>query len=869
MSTPATTFLLDNGVFRLDFEKGFITGLMPGAAAFGKNDTQFVYPGLAFGSFEAVVESENGPVTSAFAAVGDPVFEDISLGQRCVIGYESENFPLKAVSVYTLKDDICTWDLSFENTGDKTVTVTDLSLPFPCNTKFDWGVSASDKVLGHHFVAGHGSHLLFERCDGHGPMLLALPSKGTAFEYFAMTGGDQNVKHAFCAYIHSRQARCEAVEKGAKPRFDATTATIKPNEKASYSIVFCWAQDNNDARRKFVEYDLVNVEVLPGMTVPCDNTVSLMLETKWPDLSLTRPCGCKIQPVRTEGNKHWYSFTFDTLGENTLWVKDSRGYAMNLDFFATEPVETLIRKRGAFIANHQHNDEKLWYNGLLAEWNNETGVLLGPDNYDNIKGWRIYEVTCDDPGLSKPAFLSGKLAESPNDEEIRAMDRYVENFVWGGLQCTEDEPYPYAIYGIPDWKVNRESDDEGLRGKLHIWRVYDYPHIFMMYYNLYRVKKQNPEAPLTQSALTYLNRAYRTAVAMFTVPLEIEGWSAFGTGLYNEYSIEGIMDALEAEGMKFEKSRLERLWNRKVHSFTENNADIFGSEYPFDTTGFESTHVLANRALKQAVNTKVTSPWDSSIQRRSAVKFMENQHRANVSCRGVLEPSYYWYGSDYRGNNVHYTLSYMSQMGGWSILDYALYHAADPFEFLRLGYGSLMSSWALMNTGTEESNYGYFFPGKEHDGAASGGFEPLYIGETWLQQPHHGGPWYYSCEIDLGFCGYLHGAATILADDPIFGMTCMGGKAENEGNVWTVVPNDGVNRRFHLVTKEKRLHLTTDTGRFTKIEVCPESGKVSAAINLDGNSCKANITLQRDGFAGEKTVVITAENTCTVQFKDL
>ena len=71
---------------------------------------------------------------------------------------------------------------------------------------------------------------------------------------------------------------------------------------------------------------------------------------------------------------------------------------------------------------------------------------------------------------------------------------------------------------------------------------------------------------------------------------------------------------------------------------------------------------------------------------------MENQIACNVACRGLLEPAYFWYGSDYRGNNMHYTLSYMSQMGGWALLDYACYHAQDPFGILRLAYGSLLLS---------------------------------------------------------------------------------------------------------------------------------------------------------------------------------
>ena len=59
--------------------------------------------------------------------------------------------------------------------------------------------------------------------------------------------------------------------------------------------------------------------------------------------------------------------------------------------------------------------------------------------------------------------------------------------------------------------------------------------------------------------------------------------------------------------------------------------------------------------------------------------------------------------------------SYMTQMGGDSLLDYACYYAREPFGMLRLAYGSLLGSWALLNCGDEESGYGYWFPGKEKD----------------------------------------------------------------------------------------------------------------------------------------------------------
>jgi hypothetical protein len=183
-----------------------------------------------------------------------------------------------------------------------------------------------------------------------------------------------------------------------------------------------------------------------------------------------------------------------------------------------------------------------------------------------------------------------------------------------------------------------------------------------------------------------------------------------------------------------------------------------------------------------------------------------------------LEPAYYYLGSDYRGSGGNsFTLSYMSQMGGWSVLDYALNYAPRADWYLRLGYASYLSAWALMNTGTPESNYGYWYPGKENDGGAGGGFEPAPYGQTWLNQPHHRGPWYYASEVDLGYSGALRTAATIIADDPVFGRFCFGGDWRKTAARLEVIPKDGVRRRFHAMFGEgeqQKLHMVLETDRF-------------------------------------------------------
>ncbi|MGB9836366.1 MAG: hypothetical protein ACPLRX_06475, partial [Candidatus Saccharicenans sp.] len=187
-------------------------------------------------------------------------------------------------------------------------------------------------------------------------------------------------------------------------------------------------------------------------------------------------------------------------------------------------------------------------------------------------------------------------------------------------------------------------------------------------------------------------------------------------------------------------------------------------------------------------------------------KFLEKQLRLNVAARGWLETSYYYLGSDYRaGGGLRYTLSYMSQMGGWSLLDYALWWAESSekmFDMVQLGYASYLSSWALLNSGRPETDYGYWYPGKENDGAAGGGFEPLAWARGWNGKWVPRGAWNYSAEEDIGYCGAVRAAACVVAEDPIFGLVAFGGRLEDRGEAVAVWPRDGLRVRFHYLKGE-------------------------------------------------------------------
>ena len=162
-----------------------------------------------------------------------------------------------------------------------------------------------------------------------------------------------------------------------------------------------------------------------------------------------------------------------------------------------------------------------------------------------------------------------------------------------------------------------------------------------------------------------------------------------------------------------------------------------------------------------------------------------------------------------------------------------------------------------MNSGTPESNYGYWYPGEGNDGGAGGGFEPAAYGKTWLEQPHHRGSWYYGCEIDLGYCGALRSAATILADDPIFGRMAFGGELRTTATSWQVVPRDGLRKRFHAAIGGRRLHMELVSDRFAPGQPIELSQNLrSVRFRLESDDPGAHDTILRLSLAeGDWAVV--------------
>lgn len=693
----------------------------------------------------------------------------------------------------------------------------------PTGRRYNHDQIYEQTFIKHQFIAGNASYLYFIRRSGEPPFLLVTTKTGTSLECFDGSG----------VFIHSALAENEDY---GKKGLDNTSIDLSPageeGSSVEYGFRYQWVSSYDEMREVLYNNGLFDTRVVPGMTLPQGLSAKVSLHTKnkidsiiaeYPEQTTIRFLESKMTGYKI------LEVDFNRLGENLLNIYYDGGEKSILEFFSTEPLETLIKKRSNFITRkQQHRDSTKWYNGLYSLWDMPNSVLRGPDNTDGYDFFYGFFLAGDDPALSKAPYVAAKNVYYPDDFEISSLEYHIENFVWGGLQRTDTElPNPYGIYSVPNWYVSRDSSQfAGIRNnnldKMNICRNYDYPHIVMMYYHMFQIAEYYPEKVKYLDAKAYLERAFQTAKALYTYPYEIYPWEdTYKWGLMNELVILPLIEDLERFNRMEDANFLRNEWEKKVKYFVYDDNYPFHSEYCTGSTALETSYALAKygslNKMKSDTNlwydTNLKKWWSHpDVRQADSRLFMDRLLQANFALRGYLVPAYFNLGTTS-------SLCYRSRMGGLSILDFGLEFAEEPWDWLQVGYASYLGSFALINSGTSESNYGYWFPGEENDGAMGWTFNSGKASTSFRfgaerTVPHGSHP--YDGEGDLSNCAIFRMSETILTNDPIFGWISYGGKLELSRQTFSVIPMDGVRNRFSIITGEQKISIDFSRDGFLK-----------------------------------------------------
>ena len=815
---PLESFPMENAHWKVSYNARGLNGLVSKHDPFQSNliggewgDVMLVYKvkdgvwmrtNTSYNRFNPVREMK------ANAQAGTVSYKDVGMG----------NF-VEMTQTFALDGEVLRWKIDIVNNSDYPIEVGDLSYTFPTRSGRSGGTDRNAIFQGsffrHAYVSGDASYTYFTRLTGDAPYFLLTVDPGTQLEYFD--------PQRF--YIYSGKSGSEEVR--GTWRQEHTRGWLQPKGKAgdkmSFGFTMHIADSYQQMKQKLVESRSIDVDVAPGMTVPNTQKAKFAINTLCSIDAIVPefPAQTTVKYIGKKGNHtHIYEVEFRKLGENMLTVKFDGGRKTYLEFFSCESPEIITKKRSSFLVNRlQFRDPSKWWNGLYGIYDMKVGILRGPDNPDIYDDVTPYVLASDDPILGRAPFIASKNVVFPNDEEIASLEYHLKHFVWGGLQRTDKEtPYPYGVYGTPNWFINR---DTVLRkhytayrlDKLRLWRTYDYGHMIMLWWHAYQIAKLYPEKCTFMTADQYLEVAFRTSLAFFHYPPQLDGdyYEPFKWGNYNELVIIDMIDELEAKGLKEKAAELRHEWEKKAKWFIYDEPYPYSSEFVTDRTAFESTYFLAKYGIQNDMKPDTNLWFDPNadkwyshpvVTKAAARDFMERQLYAALSCRNTLETQWYKLGGDA-------SMSYMARMGATGIIDYGYRYADDPYFWLRLGFAGHINPFGLANTGTPESNYGYWFPGKEKDGAIGQAFISYKFGgmANWGRAQSSRGAWEYDMEGDLGWCAITRTAVTMLVDDPIFGWMVYGGNLNEEPNRFAVYSDDAARIRFRVVNDNIRVGL--------------------------------------------------------------
>ena len=710
-------------------------------------------------------------------------------------------------------DDAILWTITLHNSSDTQIEIGELGLPITLNTNYSIGDEKQgfnhrsvestkyvfeQRVIESSFVSGHSSYILVSRASGKGDHLLIIPQEDTALEaisgYGLFPNTDMMTGAGSMFYLFSKATAIEPWYNGHH------SLTLAPDEKRTFTFTLCRAKDYTDINEKLYQNGNIAVKVVPGMVLPVNTIAHLLLRCKKPITAIETADGIDVEPVATVGDRHTYTVHLSSTGEQKVRIRYGDGEWTHLLFNGIAEIETLMKARAKFIVKHQRvedPDDLCHYSFRI--WNNDAERLAveeeAPCGSIDMGG-------SDDRCFAPPVFLAGKNAYYPDAQEIHALDEFIENFLYGKLQNKENYQVLNSLIGLREGSWRRWD---------YVWRIYNYPHVYNVYYQMYRITKWHG-IKTSREPLEYLDLAYNTALASY---LDSTYESVYETKNYIDYHrgnmskthapmgspiLAHLLKSLEIESMETEYQTLRDAIEGCLPFFLEEEYPM-ASEYCFDHASKAALYYLAQVAD------------DESLKKRTVDTILASRDAT---------PMWFSYCT-----NMRFIGCYPTPLLARPLFD--RYEQTGDLHFLQKAYGATLAVWSCVNP----SGKGY-------------------NGREWrFNPPEKGSPEYnyyrngcFSGEVGMGLYGNLSMLKSYLVRDPDFGLVGYGCAAAETEDAYTLIPQDGLGVRAAFVplgvsletvkARIERATLTKDLRRLELILSKPSQHAECAHISIRG-----------------------------------
>ncbi len=629
------------------------------------------------------------------------------------------------------------------------------------------------KVLVHHFIAGHSSYALVQRPLGDPPYLLVHPTMDTSFECIYKDRDSGFAAHASgwegpdILAIHSWASK-NLRRWSRNPWVNGHTSLIlQPGEKQKFQLRFVLIPSYEAIRDELYDAGNMGIRVLPSMVVQEDTDVLVELKTK-SDVSGIDLLSdnITIKEKKRASDKTLLTISFKGRGQKSLRFNYGDGRWTNLHLYCIEDIEGLLNARGRFVVERQFytnpQDPYHRYHCFLPFDHRTGSMFLDADEVWEVGG-------SDESGFSEPLFLAEKNVHLPSKNEVEILETYVADCLFKHIQ----NPQTYEVRASLYWKDRYPSNGWGAWTKERseaTWRTYNYVHPANIYYALYRIGKSY--GLLTRKTPEeYLRMSYRTCMKWFSTG----PWRH--VGLMEGSNAINILNDIQNEGWKDEYNDLRK-------QMMECNDEFLRDPYPYS-----SELVIDQTAHEQVFF--FTRFFGNKEKNEKTIQVLK-------ALRGGNQPVWFRYGNDKRRDVCCW---YNASLNGMALLQ-AYEDHGDPDALLK-GYAGVMS--VMANVLPDGMGYNFFI-------CTPGIFD-------------HDPP--RTFESGSGLWGFLKSCKSYVLKDSTFGEVGFGCKLEATDQALTVYPRDGLRKRLRFV--DSAIDIDVTQGQINKASL--RRGK--PALTLD------------------------------------
>ena len=328
------------------------------------------------------------------------------------------------------------WEVTLTNQSRKAIEIGEMGFPMALNnitevpTRGGPTVETSSLVV-QKAIAGAASYLYAHPINGEEPGLLVIPGENTEWEFYNSVPSSLNSSYAWAGipivYVCSKAT----IEREGWPEWANGHSSITMERNESRTIQIAFASVGRRGRSELIETLAMcgapSIQVFPSAVVPADVGAAVEISGVVPMTFTT------LGPAQLESDSDEDGgFCFVRPDEPTplrLDLTDQSGRSSYVHLKFVQPIETLIKRRAAWIAANQTWPKAIgsWKHSILSEnpfWPRDE---IESENSFSISG-----------GLADALFLAEKNTLYPVAKEIAVLNRYVEEFLLKNIQNPAD-----------------------------------------------------------------------------------------------------------------------------------------------------------------------------------------------------------------------------------------------------------------------------------------------------------------------------------------------------------------------------------------------------------------------------------------------